>query len=60
LFIPSAATSLPVAFFLSLLSPRATAPNGFIYLAYVGAIVLAVGLVILGVGLLKMKETGES
>jgi hypothetical protein len=58
--IPSAAIFLPVAFFFSVLSPRATAPNGFIYLVYIGAIVLAVGLVTLGVGLLKMKETGES
>jgi hypothetical protein len=51
--IPSAAIFLPAAFFFSVLSPHATAPNGFIYLAYVGAIVLALGLFALGVGLLR-------
>jgi len=38
--IPSAAIFLPAGFFFSVLSPRATEPNGFIYLAYVGAVVL--------------------
>jgi hypothetical protein len=51
--IPSAAIFLPAGFFFSVLSAHATAPNAFIYLAYVGAIVLAVGLLALGVGLLK-------
>jgi len=51
--VPSAAILLPVAFFLSVLRSDATAPNGFIYLAYVGAVVLVIGLVILGVGLLR-------
>jgi len=51
--IPLAAILLPAAFFLSVLSPDATRPNGFIYLAYVGAIVLAAGLVWLGVGLVR-------
>jgi hypothetical protein len=49
--IPSAAILLPAAFFFSVLSPAATQPNGFIYLAYAGAAVLAVGLFALGVGL---------
>jgi hypothetical protein len=53
--IPSAAIFLPVAFFFSVPSPNATAPNGFIYLAYVGAVILASGLLTLGVGLLKPK-----
>ncbi len=51
--IPAAAILLPAAFFFSVLSPHATAPNSFIYLAYVGAVVLAIGLLTLGVGLLK-------
>src|SRR5262245_22109417 len=38
--IPTAAILLPAAFFFSVLSPHATAPNGFIYLAYAGAIEL--------------------
>jgi hypothetical protein len=53
--IPCAAIFLPAAFFFSVLSPHATAPNRFIYLAYVGAVVLASGLVTLGVGLLRSK-----
>jgi hypothetical protein len=51
--VPSSAIFLPVAFFLSVLSPEARDPNGFIYLAYVGALLLAAGVVTLGVGLLK-------
>jgi hypothetical protein len=51
--IPSAAILLPLAFFLSVLSPDATRPNALISLAYVGAVVLTVGLVTLGAGLLR-------
>jgi hypothetical protein len=39
--------------FLSVLSPDATAPNGLIYLAYVGAVLLGVGVLVLGVGLVR-------
>ena len=53
---PSAAILLPVAFFLSVLSPEAREPNALIYLAYVGAAVLAAGIITLGVGLLKQSE----
>jgi hypothetical protein len=55
LAIPSSAILLPAAFFLSVLSAEATQPNGFIYLAYVGAFVLALGVVTLGVGLLRSR-----
>lgn len=51
--IPIAAILLPVGFFLSVLEPNATEPNGLIYLAYLGAILLAIGLLILGIGLLE-------
>lgn len=51
--IPSAAILLPAAFFLSVLSPEATEPNGLISLAYVGAVSLVTGLLILGVGLVR-------
>jgi hypothetical protein len=37
------------------LSPNATAPNGLIYLAYVGAVLLALGVVVLGVGLVRRR-----
>jgi hypothetical protein len=55
---PTAAILLPVAFFFSVLSPDATEPNAFIYLAYGGAAFLAVGLFVLGVGLLWRPRDG--
>jgi uncharacterized membrane protein len=51
--IPAAAILLPVAFFLSVLSPDATEPNALIYLAPVGAVSLSIGLLTLGIGLLR-------
>jgi hypothetical protein len=51
--IPAAAVLLPAAFFLSVLSPGATQPNAMIYLAYVGAAALALGVLVLGVGLVR-------
>jgi hypothetical protein len=51
--IPTAAILLPVAFFLSMVSPRATAPNGLINLAYAGGVLVALGLLVLGVGLIR-------
>jgi hypothetical protein len=55
---PAAAILLPLAYFFSVLTPDATEPNGFIYLAYVGAAVLAFGLLVLGVGLLRGPHEG--
>ena len=55
--VPAAAILLPLAFFLSVLSPSATEPNSMIYLAYGGAVVLAAGLITLGVGLLRKVTT---
>jgi hypothetical protein len=54
--IPIAAILVPVAFFLSVLSPDAKAPNGLIYLAYVGAVLLALGVLVLGFGLVRRQE----
>ncbi len=51
--VPTAAILVPMAFFLSVLSPTATQPNALIYLAFIGAVVLAAGLITLGVGLLR-------
>jgi uncharacterized membrane protein len=48
--VPAAAILLPV------LSPDATEPNALIYLAYVGAVLLAVGLFTPGVG--KVTKQG--
>jgi uncharacterized membrane protein len=56
--IPAAAVLLPAAFFLSVLSPDATEPNALINLAYVGAVSLGLGLVVLGVGLVR-KPPGQ-
>jgi hypothetical protein len=54
---PAAAILMPLAFFLSVLSPETTEPNALIYLAYVAGVVLAVGLLVLGVGLLRRPLT---
>lgn len=51
--VPSAAILLPAGFFFSILSPTATAPNDLIYLCFVGGAVLALGLFVLGLGLLR-------
>jgi hypothetical protein len=56
LAIPLAAIFIPAAFFLSVLSPSATEPNGLINLAYVGALSLAAGVLTLGVGLIRSKN----
>jgi hypothetical protein len=55
LAFPAAALLMPLAFFFSVLSPEATEPNAMIYLAYVAGMVLAVGLLVLGVGLIRRR-----
>jgi len=59
LAFPAAAILMPLAFFLSVLSPEATEPNAMIYLAYVAGFVLAVGLLVLGVGLVRRPLTSR-
>jgi hypothetical protein len=44
---------IPAAFFLSVASPAAREPNGFMGLAYVGALFLAGAVLSLGVGLIR-------
>lgn len=51
--VPAAAVLVPAGMFLSVLHADATDPNALINLAYVGGACLAVGLVTLGVGLLR-------
>ena len=58
--IPTAAIFMPAAFFFSVLKSDATKPNGLINLAYIGAILLIFGLITLGVGLVRVKETRTS
>jgi hypothetical protein len=57
---PTAALLLPAASFLSALSPTAAGPNALIYLAYVGGVILTLGLFVLGIGLVRQpkSETG--
>ena len=58
LAFPVAAVLMALGFFLSVLSPEATEPNALIYLAYVAGLLLAVGLLVLGVGLLRGRGRG--
>ena len=50
---PAAAILMPLGFFLSVAAPRTTKPNGLITLVYMGAIVLAIGVLTLGIGLIR-------
>jgi hypothetical protein len=54
---PIAAILIPAAFFLSVASPKATGPNSLIYLAHVGAVFLAAGVLSLGVGLIRAARS---
>lgn len=51
--VPAAAILVPAAFFLSIVRPRAERPGRMILLAPVGAVSLSIGLLTLGVGLLR-------
>lgn len=51
--VPAAAILVPAAFFLSIVRPRAERPGRIILLAPIGALSLSVGLVTLGIGLLR-------
>ena len=57
--IPASAILLPLAFFLSVLSPDAEEPNAMINLAYVGAVSLMAGVFALGVGLIRKPERND-
>jgi hypothetical protein len=50
---PLAAILLPIAYFLSIVRPDAGRPNRLVNLAYLGAISLVVGMLTLGIGLLR-------
>lgn len=54
--IPTSAIFIPAGFFFSMLLPTATEPNGFIYLIYIGAILLASGVLLLGIGLVRNSK----
>jgi hypothetical protein len=50
--VPLAAILISAGFFFSMLPPAATRPGGMVSLIYVGAIILAVAVVSLGIGLI--------
>ena len=56
LAFPVAAVLMALAFFLSVIPEDAREPNGMIYLAYVAGLLLAVGLLLLGVGLIRGRR----
>lgn len=51
--VPLAAILISAGFFFSMLPPTATQPSGAVSLIYVGAVVLAIAVLSLGVGLIR-------
>ncbi|HWC69480.1 MAG TPA: hypothetical protein VG478_15535 [Acidimicrobiales bacterium] len=51
--IPAAALLLPIAFFVSIARPDAERPNRLVNLAYLGAVSLTIGMLTLGIGLVR-------
>ena len=56
--VPLAAILIPAGFFLSMLSPTAVQPSSLVRLIYVGAVALAAGVLLLGVGLIRSAISG--
>jgi Ni,Fe-hydrogenase I cytochrome b subunit len=56
--VPMAAILIPAGFFLSMLPPTATQPGPAVGLIYVGMVSLAVGVLLLGVGLVRSAYAG--
>jgi len=56
--VPLSAIFISAGFFVSMPSPEATGPNALITLIYLGALVLALSIVTLGVGLLRSPKAG--
>jgi hypothetical protein len=55
--VPLAAILISAGFFFSVLPATATQPGGAVALIYVGAVVLAIAVVSLGVGLLRFHRS---
>ncbi len=53
---PVAAVLMAVGFFLSVLSPEATEPNAMINLTFVAGLLLGVGVLTLGIGLIRRSR----
>ena len=56
--VPLAAILIPAGFFFSMLSPTATQPSGAVGLIYAGAVILAAGVLLLGVGFVRSSISG--
>ena len=56
LAFPVAAVLMAVGFFLSVLSPEATEPNAMINLTFVAGLLLGVGVLTLGIGLIRRSR----
>ena len=54
--VPLSAILISAGFFFSVLPPTATQASGAVSLIYAGAVILAVGVVTLGVGLLRSAQ----
>jgi heme/copper-type cytochrome/quinol oxidase subunit 4 len=59
LAFPVAAVLMALAFFLSVPSAEDTEPNAMINLAFVAGLLLAVGLLVLGIGLIRGRGTAR-
>jgi hypothetical protein len=55
--VPLSALLISAGFFFSMLPPTATQPSGAISLIYVGAVILAVSVLTLAVGLIRIPAT---
>jgi hypothetical protein len=55
--VPLSAILISAGFFFSVLSPNATEAGAAVFLIYIGAVILAVGVVTLGIGLLSSHQT---
>lgn len=54
--VPLSAILIPAGFFFSMLPPTATQPNGAISLIYVGAVILAISVLTLAIGLIRVPR----
>jgi hypothetical protein len=54
--VPLSAILISAGFFFSVLPPTATQASGAVSLIYAGALILAVGVVTLGIGLLRSPQ----
>jgi hypothetical protein len=54
--VPLSAILISAGFFFSMLPPAATQPSGAIFLIYVGAVILALSVLTLAVGLLRVPR----